>query len=165
MEIILNHFVGGVTPTGDVLGRAAAGDFAAIYLVGGDPNGWINDEQAAALEKTKLVVVQDILPSAASQRADFVLAGGSFAEHDGTFVNYAGLAQEIHRSIHGPGEARPDDRILSELAARRGMCQANTLRREIGQNVPALAALGNGVLGEFGVRIDGAGTTRRKRRR
>lgn len=158
VEIILNHFAGGVTLMGDVLGRAAAGDFAAIYLVGGDPSGWINDEQAVGLDKTKLVIVQDILPSAASRRADFVLAGGSFAERDGTFVNYAGLAQEIHRSIHGPGEARPDDRILWELAARRGMCQANALRREMAQNVPALASLGAGGLGEFGVKLDGAGT-------
>jgi NADH-quinone oxidoreductase subunit G len=155
METVLNHFAGGVVPMGDILGRAAAGDFAAIYLVGGDPAGWISDEQAAALEKTKLVIVQDILPSAASRRADFVLAGGSFAERDGTFVNHAGLAQEIHRGIHGPGEARPDGRILWELAARRGMYQPGALRREIAQNVPALAALSVGELGEYGVPLDG----------
>jgi NADH-quinone oxidoreductase subunit G len=153
VEIILNHFAGGVTPMGDVLGRASAGDFAAVYLAGGDPNGWISDEQAGALDKTKLVIVQDILPSAASRRADFVLAGGSFAERDGTFVNHAGLAQEIHRSIHGPGEARPDGRIFWELSARRGMYQPNALRREMGQNIPALAALGAGALGEFGVKV------------
>jgi NADH-quinone oxidoreductase subunit G len=153
VEIILQHFTGGVTQMGDVLGRAAAGDFAALYLVGGDPAGWISDEQAAALDKTKLVIVQDILPSAAGRRADFVLAGGSFAERDGTFVNHAGLAQEIHRSIHGPGEARPDGRILWELSARRGLYHADSLRRELAQNVPALAALGVGSLGVFGVKL------------
>ena len=106
---------------GDVLGRAAAGDFAAVYLVGGDPEGWITDAQAAALEKVETVIVQDILPSPASRRATFVLPGGSFAERDGTFVNHAGLAQEIRRAIRGPGEARPDGRILWDLAGRRGL--------------------------------------------
>ena len=61
------HFAGDVQPMGDVLGRAAAGDFAAMYLVGGDPEGWITDAQAAALEKVDTVIVQDILPSAASR--------------------------------------------------------------------------------------------------
>ena len=69
VEAVLKHFAGSVQPMGDVLGRAAAGDFAAMYLVGGDPEGWITEAQAAALDKSKPVIVQDILPSAASQRA------------------------------------------------------------------------------------------------
>jgi NADH-quinone oxidoreductase subunit G len=153
VEIILQHFAGGVVPMGDVLGRAASGDFAAVYLVGGDPAGWISEEQAAALDSLKLVVVQDIFPSPASRRADFVLAGGSFAERDGTFINHAGLAQAIRRAVHGPGESRPDGRILWELAARRGMYQANAMRRELAQSVPALAELSVGELGEYGVNV------------
>ena len=68
-------------------------------------------QQAAALDKVGTVIVQDILPSAASQRATFVLAGGSFAERDGTFVNHTGLAQEIHQgdSFAGRSEARRAD--------------------------------------------------------
>ena len=70
---------------GDVLGRAAAGDFAALYLVGGDPEGWINEAAGGgARQSVPLVIVQDILPSPASRRATFVLPGGSFAERDGT---------------------------------------------------------------------------------
>jgi NADH-quinone oxidoreductase subunit G len=149
---ILKHFAGDVVPMGDVLGRAAAGDFAAMYLVGGDPEVWITDAQAAALDNVvDTVIVQDILPSAASQRATFLLPGGSFAEREGTFVNHAGLAQEIHRSIRSPGEAKPDGRILWDLAGRRGLFNPAELRKEMSQAIAAFAPLGVGELGEHGV--------------
>jgi NADH-quinone oxidoreductase subunit G len=153
VEAVIRHFAGDVMPMGDVLGRAAAGDFSAIYLVGGDPDGWITDAQAAALEKVETVIVQDILPSPASRRATFVLPGGSFAERDGTFVNYAGLAQEIRRAIRSPGEARPDGRILWELAGRRGLVNVTMLRREMSQSIEALGALGDRKLGEYGIKL------------
>jgi NADH-quinone oxidoreductase subunit G len=153
VEAVLRHFAGGATPMGDVLGRAAAGDFAAMYLVGGDPEGWISESQAAALDKVETVIVQDILTSPASRRATFVLAGGSFAERDGTFVNHASLAQEIHRSIRSPGEAKPDGRILWDLAGRRGLFNLTALRREISETISELRALGVGELGEYGVKL------------
>jgi NADH-quinone oxidoreductase subunit G len=153
VEFILRHFTGDVVPMGDVLGRAAAGDFSAIYLVGGDPGGWITDAQAAALDNVETVIVQDILPSPASQRATFLLPGGSFAERDGTYVNHAGLAQGIRRSIRGPGEARPDGRLLWELAGRRGLFNLTLLRREMGETIERLRALANGQLGEHGIRL------------
>jgi NADH-quinone oxidoreductase subunit G len=151
VEAVLRHFAGDVLPMGDVLGRAASGDLAAMYLVGGDPEGWISEAQAAALEKVETVIVQDILPSPTSRRATFVLAGGSFAERDGTFVNQAGLAQEIHRAIRSPGEAKPDGRILWDLAGRHGLLNLRLLRREIGEMIPALRRLADAELGEYGV--------------
>jgi NADH-quinone oxidoreductase subunit G len=153
VEAILQYFAGGVVPMGDILGRAAAGDFAALYLVGGDPEGWITEQQAAALANVATVVVQDILPSAASERANFVLPGGSFAERDGTFVNHAGLAQDIRRAIRGPGEARPDGRIFWELAGRRGLLNVGLLRKEMGETIESLRPLAAGQLGEHGVRL------------
>src|SRR4029079_11324580 len=152
-EAVVRHFAGDVQPMGDVLGRADAGDFAAIYLVGGDPDGWITEAQAAALTKINTVIVQDILPSPATARATFVLPGGSFAERDGTFVNHAGLAQEIRRSIRSPGEAKPDGRILWDLAGRRGLFNLPALRKEIGEAIAELKPLMAGELCQFGVKL------------
>ncbi len=154
VDAILSQHAGNVATMSDLLGRAAAGDFAAVYLVGGDPEGWIGDSQAAALEQVETVVVQDILPSAALSRATFVLPGGSFAERDGTFVNHAGLAQEIHRAIRSPGEAKPDGRILWDLAGRHGLFSAATLRKEIGEKIRSLSPLAIGKLSEQGVRLE-----------
>jgi NADH-quinone oxidoreductase subunit G len=153
VEAVLKHFAGDVVPMGDLLGRAAAGDLSAAYLVGGDPDGWINDSQAAALDKVGTVIVQDILPSSASARASFVLAAGSFAEREGAFVNHAGLAQHLYRAIRSPGEARPDGRILWDLSGRRGLFDATALRREIGESIPELQPLVAGELGPLGVML------------
>ncbi len=152
VEMILRHFAGDVVPMGDVLGRASSGSFAAMYLVGGDPNGWINESQAAALDNVGAVTVQDILPSPASRRAAFVLSGGSFAERNGTFVNHAGLAQEIRKAIRSPGEARPDGRILWDLSGRRGLLNVPALRREMAEQIEGLRPLMR-ELGAFGIRL------------
>src|SRR5205823_12512188 len=73
-----------------------------------------------------------------------------FAEKVGTFINHAGLAQSIERSIRSPGEARPDGRILWELAGRRGLFHAASLRTEIGVQIESLAALRHASLGATG---------------
>lgn len=156
VELVLEHFCGTVVPCGDVLGRAAARELDVLYLVGGDPQRWIGDEQVESLRRTGVVIVQDILQTSASRAATFTLAGGSFAERDGTFVNHAGLAQEIRRSIRGPGESRPDGRILWELSGRKGLFNANVVRKEIAEQVPAFAAFASGSLGEQGVLVGSA---------
>ena len=153
VDIIVKNFTQSPLGFGDLLGQAAQGELDVLYLVGGDPAGWITDEQAAALDRVPLVIVQDILPSPASLRATFLLSGGSFAERDGTFVNHAGLAQEIRRSIRGPEGSRPDNRILWELAGRTGLFNGPALRREIARKIPELVALAVGALGETGVRL------------
>jgi NADH-quinone oxidoreductase subunit G len=153
VDAILNHHAGNIATMVDLLGRASAGDFAAVYLVGGDPQGWFKDSQVGALDPVDTVVVQDIFPSAASARATFLLPGGSFAERDGTFVNHAGLAQEIYRSIRSPGEAKPDGRILWDLAGRRGLFNPAALRKEMGEKIKGLEPLAVGKLGEYGVRF------------
>jgi NADH-quinone oxidoreductase subunit G len=152
VSMVLEHF-GGESTMADIAAQAAAGELDVLYAVGGDPAGWLDPEHGEALAKAQLVVVQDILPSALSERADYVLSGGSFAERDGSFVNYAGLAQEIRRAIRSPDGARHDGRILWELAGRRGLYNPSAVRREMAEQIPAFRAFGEGVLGEFGVRL------------
>jgi NADH-quinone oxidoreductase subunit G len=151
VELVVKSFAESPLAFGDMLAMAATGEIEALYMVGGDPAGWITAEQAAGLEKVPLLIVQDLLHSPVSRLATFLLSGGSFAERDGTFVNHAGLAQEIRRSVRGPDGSRPDNRILWELAGRTGLYQAAALRREIAQKVPGLAALAVGNLGDHGV--------------
>lgn len=157
VEAVIQQVQGSVLSFSEILNQVTRGDVEALYVLGGDPEGWISDADAAKLDKLKLLVVQDLLASVASSKAHYVLAGAAFAEKDGTFVNHNGLAQAIHRGLRGPEEARPDGRILMELAERHGMFHAATLRKEIAGAVPALAALAVGELGEFGVKLDSAG--------
>ena len=150
---MLQHFQGSISSIGDILGDAAEGRIDTLYFVGGDPRGGLDDSHAAALAKVKMLIVQDILPSPVSARAHVVLAGGSFAEREGTFVNHAGLAQAIKRSIRSPEESRPDGRILWDLSNRKGLFNANVVRQEIAREIPSLAALGNEALQTNGVHL------------
>jgi len=156
VEAVLKHVQGSVIPFADLMKQVAAGEIETLYVLGGDPEGWISEADLSKLAMVKLLVVQDLLASAASARAQFVLAGGAWAEKDGTFVNHKGLAQAIHRALRGPEEARPDGRILMELSQRPGMFNAPALRREIGAAIPELAGLAAGDLGELGVVLESA---------
>ena len=66
-------------------------------------------------------------------------------------MNHAGLAQEFRRAIRGPGEARPDGRILWDLAGRRGLFNPALLRNEMSAIIAGFGPLAAGQLGEHGV--------------
>lgn len=149
IEAILRHFEGSVIPA-ESLGKSSA---SAWFVVGGSSSGWVNEKIDQAVGTPSLLIVQDIFPSPLSERADVVLAAGSFAERDGTYVNHAGLAQSTHASIRPPEEARADGRILMDLAGRAGLFNAMALRKEIGTKIPELSAIATGDLGEHGVRL------------
>lgn len=153
VEAVLQHFQGSIIGIGDILGDAAEGRIDTLYFVGGDPRGGLDESHAAALAKVKTLIVQDILPSPVSARGHILLASGSFAERDGTFINRAGLAQAIKRSIRSPEEARPDGRILWELDGRKGLFNSRALRQEIALEIPLLAALAEESLEFNGVMV------------
>jgi len=97
---------------------AAAGDLGVLWLVGADvhdvPGG------AAALEKARFVVVQDVQNSPLLEHADLVLPAAAFVERDGTLTNWEGRRQAVVAAVDPPGAARADYAILSEAARRLG---------------------------------------------
>jgi NADH-quinone oxidoreductase subunit G len=156
VEAVLSHFAGDVMPFEELLRLSSAGQFSAVYLVGGDPEGWINEIQAEAFSKIETVIVQDILPSPVLKHATHVLPSGTFVEREGVFVNHKGLAQIVRRSVRGPDGTRPDGRLLWELAERSGLIQTDALRSEIATAIPALAAINNPELKANGVLLEEA---------
>lgn len=163
VEAVLKQFQGKVIGFDQFAGQADKGEFETIYVLGGDPAGFTAAE-AGKLAKAKLLIVQDLLTSPLSEKAQYVLPGGAWAEKEGTFANHNGLAQAIHRALRGPEDARPDGRILWELAGRKGLFHAPTLRQEIAGEVAGLAALIVGDVGETGIFLkhDGAAAEARQ---
>jgi NADH-quinone oxidoreductase subunit G len=151
VEAVLRHFQGEVLHLDRIANLAKA---TVVYVVGGYPSEWATPGVLAAIGTPSLLIVQDIFESPLSQKANIVLAAGSFAERDGTYVNHAGLAQSTNAAIRSPGEARADGRILFDLAERKGLFNAMSLRKEIGAAIPALKVLAAGDLGEKGLRLN-----------
>jgi NADH-quinone oxidoreductase subunit G len=156
VEAVLKHFQGEVIPFANVVQAAGSGKVQAVYVAAGYPKregGWIKQSEADALQKSALVVCHDLLPSPVSNFAQYVLPGAAFAEKDGTFVNHAGLAQEIHWGVNATGEARPDGQVFLDLLQRRGLVHVPTLRKELSQEVAFFAPLAEGKLGEYGITL------------
>jgi NADH-quinone oxidoreductase subunit G len=161
VEIILMHFQGAVLPFERAVEAAGRGDLTAIWIAAGYPQGggypgpssWVSDEQAAALRRSALLVVQDVLPSTMSAKADYVLPAAVWAEKEGTFVNHAGLAQPFKKAAHAPGESRSEGQVYADLMGRRGLLHAGPVRAEMAAAIPAFAALASNV-SSVGTRLE-----------
>ena len=134
-----------------------AGDgIKALYLMGADPADE-NPRWAAGLEKTDLVVVQELFLTATAQRADVVLPAVSWLETDGTFTNVDRRVQRSPQAItlHG-SEAAPDWLILDHVANR--MTQnwpyrsVQDITRELSGALPIHQGLDWDALGDLGRR-------------
>jgi NADH-quinone oxidoreductase subunit G len=155
VEEVLRHFQGGVLDFDTLLGEAREGKLTTVFLTAGYPprqHHWISPEQAEALTGVNLLVVQDLFPSPASIFAKYVLPAATYAEKDGTFVNQANLAQSLRRAVRPERQTRTDGQIFMELAQRRGLFHAQTLRKMLAAEVPYFAPLA-GDLGGLGIRL------------
>jgi predicted molibdopterin-dependent oxidoreductase YjgC len=71
-----------------------------------------------SLDRCEFIVLCDVLPSEMSHYADVLLPGVSFAETTGTYTNTERRIQLVRQAIQPQGDARPEWKILSELASR-----------------------------------------------
>jgi NADH-quinone oxidoreductase subunit G len=159
VEEVLRHFQGDVIGFDAVVQSADTGKMQAVYVAAGyppRPGGWITEDQATALAKTPLLVVQDLLLSPASRLAGWVIPSAAWAEKDGTFVNHAGLAQAIRWAVTPVGDCRSDGQTFLDLMERGGLVHAPTLRKELAGEVPFFAPLAETDLGEQGVYLQSA---------
>jgi len=90
-------------------GQIKSGNIKAV-LVTGD---YLGGEELDAIE---YLIVSDFLPSAAAERADAVLPAAIGSELEGTFRNAAGQVKRLGKANDAPGQARPEWRIICELA-------------------------------------------------
>jgi len=150
---VLRHFTGGVTPFDEVWQWIDSKQVQAIYFAAGYPprnHKWIEAENAEKLKQVPCVVVQDLMPTAASAQAKYVLPAAAFAEKEGTFVNHSGLAQGFRWCISPAGEIRSDGAVFLDLLERRGLIHAPSIRKEIAREIAYFAPLASGDTGVNG---------------
>jgi len=109
----------GLTTT-EILSHAHDGGIRALYIMGenpmmSEPN---LNETRRHMQQLEFLVAQDIFINESGAFADVFLPATPFAEKDGTFSNTDRRVQRV-RAAHPPrGQARPDWRIICELATR-----------------------------------------------
>lgn len=122
---------------------AADGKVKAIYLMGENP--LITEAAATDVEKAidnlDLFIVQDIFLTLTAGKADIVLPAASSLEKEGTFTNTERRIQKVSKVYEGPGDAKPDWWILSEIGRRLGYWEGYSspeeIFKELGRAIPS----------------------------
>jgi NADH-quinone oxidoreductase subunit G len=98
-----------------------SGDLKGLLLLGSDPATDLPaGTGAAAIDAAGFVVAIDMFLNASASAADVVLPAAGFGEVEGTMTNLEGRVQKVNRLVPAPGQARPANEILADLAARLG---------------------------------------------
>jgi predicted molibdopterin-dependent oxidoreductase YjgC len=112
---------------------------------------------ADLLGKLETLIVSDILPSATTAAAHYLLPGCAHAEKRGTYTNIKGQVQRFMKAIEPPGDARPEWEFLVELLhGVSGQGSAVTIEgifNQMAQKIPAFQGLTWAALGDTGVRV------------
>ncbi|MDR3639422.1 MAG: molybdopterin-dependent oxidoreductase [Isosphaeraceae bacterium] len=155
VEAVLEHFQGQVITWGDFEGRANLGDFRGAYIASDAIDPWINEERSKALRsKVEFLVVQDTNVTPLAQLADVVLAGATFAEKAGSYVNADGRLQYAEAALPPRDGSMPDLDLFAILLHRAGgPVRSRTVLAELAGAVPAFAAAADGYVPGFGTPI------------
>jgi len=144
----------------DATGMLQAADqnhLQALVLLGSDP---INDFPDRALARRALAAVNftlavDCFRNESSRHADVILPAAAFGERSGTTTNLEGRVSRLNQKVTGPGTARPDWMIASELAlllgGDLGFDSLESILVEVERLAPAHAGLSLRRLGGDGV--------------
>jgi len=106
----------------EIIQQAKAGNIRGLYIVGENPaksypNSTLVQEALQALD---FLVVQDMFHTESAQLADVVLPVTSFAEKEGTFINFEGRVGLLQKAIECVGDSQPDWQIILQLAQKMG---------------------------------------------
>ncbi len=155
VEAVLEHVQGEVISFEAIGQRVAAGEFGALYFTSNALDPWGLEADAQALRGgVPFLVVQDTLVTPLAQLADAVLAGGTFAEKAGCYVNADARLQYAEASLPPRDGSLPDLDIFGILMGRAGgPVRSRDVLAELAGAVPAFSVADGGVIHEFGVLI------------
>jgi assimilatory nitrate reductase catalytic subunit len=131
----------------DLFRAVGDGRIKAIWIMGTNPAASLPDADAvrAALDACPFVVVSDVTRTDTTRHAHVLLPAAAWAEKDGTVTNSERRISRQRSFLKPPGEARPDWRIICDVAARMGHAAAFDYRSpaEIFREHAALSGLAN----------------------
>ena len=153
VEEVLKHFSGEVIGFETISNRVGSGEFQALYVVSDAVKPWIDEPLARKLrEGVKFLAVQDTTVTALAQLADVVIAGATFAEKAGCYVNADGRLQYSSAALPPRDGSLPDLDVFAILTGRRtGPVKSSDVLVELAEAIPAFAVAKGGKLPEFGV--------------
>jgi NADH-quinone oxidoreductase subunit G len=154
IEQIIKHFEGDVIHVADYLSKNTP---EALFIAAGyqgEEVAWFDNTLLELFKKVKLLITQDLFPSALTDVSKYIIPSAAFSEKEGTFVNFAGLAQELHWACVPLKQVRTDGQVYLDLLERKGLLQAANIRDEIAKSIPYFSKLAGGKLDSNGVHLE-----------
>ena len=99
------------------------GELRGLFVIGENPAQSEADVSRTRrlLNDLEFLVVQDLFLTKTAELADVVLpAAADWCEAEGTVTSSERRVQRVRKALDPPGDARPDQQILSDLAATMG---------------------------------------------
>ena len=131
----------------DLFRAVGEGQVKAIWIMGTNPADSLPDADAVqdALRRCPFVVVSDVVRTDTTRHAHVLLPAAAWAEKSGTVTNSERRISRQRSFLKPPGEARPDWRIICDVAARMGFAEAFDYQSpaEIFREHAALSGLAN----------------------
>jgi len=154
IEEVIRHFEGDIILVSDYLNKNTP---EALFIAAGyqgEEVSWFDNNLLTQFKKIKLLITQDLFPSALTDASKYVIPSAAFSEKEGTFVNFAGLAQELHWACVPLKQVRTDGQVYLDLLERKGLLQASNIRDEIAKSIPYFSRLAGGKLGSDGIHLE-----------
>ncbi len=160
VSAVLEHFEGEVIDFAAAVARVESGEFAAVYLASDSIDPWDDEPIAKKLRAgAKHLFVQDVNVTPIAHIADVVIAGATFAEKAGCYVNADGRLQYSEAALPPRDGSLPDLDIFAILLGRMpAPVSSRDVLKELASVIPAFAVAASGKLPEFGVLIGDAET-------
>jgi NADH-quinone oxidoreductase subunit G len=161
VEHILQRFEGQIIGFDELVRRVGAGEFRGLYVTSDSPDPWIEESTAQTLRSgVELLIVQDVTASPLSDLADITLAGATFAEKAGCYVNAADRLQYSEAALPPRDGSLPDLDLFAILLGRsRGPVHSREVLAEVAEEVPAFAVVQGGAVPRYGASVNGAAGT------
>jgi NADH-quinone oxidoreductase subunit G len=155
---IIEHFEGEVVEFDELLSRASAGQIEGLFVASDAIEPWIDGATSESLRsKVKFLVLQDTTVTPLAHLADVVLAGATFAEKAGSYVNADGRLQYSEAALPPREGSLPDLDILAILLHRPGgPVHSSEILAELAETIPAFAVAKGGKLPAYGVLLGDA---------
>jgi NADH-quinone oxidoreductase subunit G len=152
---VLEHFEGSVVDFNSARTRAEGGEFEALYVASDAIDPWISDAQSEALRKgVKYLVVHDTNVTQLAQLADAVIAGATFAEKAGAYVNADGRLQYSAAALPPRDGSLPDLDVFAILLGRGAApIRSGDVLAELAGVIKGFEVGKTGHLPEFGAAI------------
>jgi NADH-quinone oxidoreductase subunit G len=153
VEEVLKHFQGEVIRYESIAARAAKGEFRAVVVTSDAIDPAFSADDATNLRReVEFLVVIDVHVTPLAQAADAVIAGATFAEKAGCYVNAQGRLQYAAAALPPRDGSLPDLDVFAILMNRgAGPISSGTVLGELAAAVAAFAPARGGAVPAFGI--------------